>query len=105
MKRNLTRQFLADSIVDKLNIQKRLAKKIVEQAFDTMKNTLTAGEQVKLVGFGTLVLRDKSPRKGRNPQTGESLVISRRQKVSFRPSKQLRGRLAALSLFSEKTIR
>ena len=48
---------------------------------------------LKLVQFGTLTVRDKSPRRGRNPRTGESMTITKRQMVSFRPSKRLRERL------------
>ena len=48
------------------------------------------GESIKLVHFGTLSVRKKSPRKGRNPRTGETMEISSRSMVSFKPSKGLR---------------
>ncbi len=63
---------------------------IVDAVFATMKQSLVNGELVKLVQFGTLVVRDKSPRRGRNPKTGESMTISKRQMISFRPSKRMR---------------
>jgi len=58
-----------------------------------MKSTLINGESIKLVQFGSLNVRDKSPRRGRNPKTGESMTITKRQMINFRPSKQLRERL------------
>ena len=89
-KKNVTRKELATSIADKLGISNRGAGDIVDAVFATMKQTLVAGELVKLVQFGTLAVRDKSPRRGRNPKTGEPMTITKRQMVTFRPSKRLR---------------
>ena len=93
--KNVTRKELAISITEKLGIPQRNAAEIVDAVFAALKNTLVNGESIKLVHFGSLIVRDKSPRRGRNPQTGQSLTIARRQMVSFRPSGQLRKRLNA----------
>ena len=93
MTTNVTRKELALTIADRLQISQRSAAEIVDKVFSVMKETMVAGESVKLVQFGTLTVREKSPRRGRNPRIGESMTITKRQMVSFRPSKQLRERL------------
>jgi len=93
MKKNVTRKELALSVTEKLGVAQRNAAEIVDTVFATLKNTLVQGESIKLVQFGSLNVRDKSPRRGRNPQTGQSLTIAKRQMISFRPSRQLRERL------------
>lgn len=93
MTTNVTRKELALTIADRLQISQRSAAEIVDKVFSVMKETMVAGESVKLVQFGTLTVREKSPRRGRNPRTGESMTITKRQMVSFRPSKQLQERL------------
>ncbi|MDH4319705.1 MAG: integration host factor subunit alpha, partial [Desulfobulbaceae bacterium] len=84
---------LAASVNSTLGISQRNASEIIDTIFATLKKTLVDGESIKLVQFGTLAVRDKAPRKGRNPRTGETMIISERQMISFRPSKRLRERL------------
>ncbi len=91
--KNVTRKELAESVNEKLGVSQRSAAEIVDTVFATLKNTMVTGESVKLVQFGTLTVRDKAPRRGRNPKTGASMTITKRQMVSFRPSKRLRERL------------
>jgi len=93
--KNVTRKELALSVTEKLGIPQRNAAEIVDAVFAALKNTLVNGESIKLVQFGSLIVRDKSPRRGRNPQTGQSLTIAKRRMVSFRPSRLLRERLNA----------
>lgn len=90
---NVTRKELAGSVNDHLGVSQRNSSEIVDTVFAVLKDTLVGGESIKLVQFGTLTVRDKSPRRGRNPRTGEPMTISKRKMVSFRPSKQLRERL------------
>ncbi len=92
-KKNVTRKELALAVNEKLGVSQRNASEMVDTIFATMKDTLISGESLKLVQFGTLTVRDKSPRRGRNPRTGESMTITKRKMVSFRPSKRLRERL------------
>ena len=94
MKRsNITRKDLAKAIHRKMGFSQRSAEEIVDTFFATMKSTLLKGESIKLVHFGTLSVRNKSPRKGRNPRTGEAMEISSRSMVSFKPSKGLRMKI------------
>ena len=92
-KKNVTRKELALAINEKLGVSQRNASEIGDTICATMKDTLISGESLKLVQFGTLSVRDKAPRRGRNPRTGESMIITKRKMVSFRPSKRLRERL------------
>ena len=90
---NLTRKDLAEAIANQLGYPQSSCSDIVDSFLDTMKQALLDGETIKLVHFGTFTIRDKSPRRGRNPRTGESITIKERQTVSFRPSKKLREQI------------
>jgi len=90
---NLTRKELAQSIADQLGYPLSSCADIVDSALAAMKQALLAGESIKLVHFGTFSLRDKRPRQGRNPRTGESITIVERRTVSFRASRKLRDRV------------
>jgi integration host factor subunit alpha len=81
----LTKAEMAEHLFEKLGINKRDAKDLVELFFEEIKGALEAGEQVKLSGFGNFDLRDKNERPGRNPKTGEDIPIKARRVVTFRP--------------------
>jgi integration host factor subunit alpha len=94
MKRsNITRKDLAKAINEKLGFSQRSAEEIIDTLFSTMKSTLINGESIKLVHFGTLGVKKKSPRKGRNPRTGDAMEICSRSMVSFKQSKGLRMKI------------
>ena len=59
--------------------------------FDLMKNTLEAGEKIKIAGFGNFVVKEKASRRGRNPQTGDEIEISARKILTFKPSQVLKA--------------
>ncbi len=91
--KNVTRRELAVSIDEQLGMPSCNASEIVDKVFAVMKETMASGESIKLVQFGTLTVKDKGPRRGRNPRTGEAMMITKRQMISFRPSKRLREML------------
>ena len=93
MKSNLTRKELAQVINEKLGISQRSAGELVDEFFSSLKQTLLDEEAVKLVQFGTFSVRQKSPRMGRNPRTGETMEIAKRSMVSFKASKGLREKI------------
>ena len=94
MKRsNTTRKDLARAINEKMGFSQRSAEEIVDTVFSTMKSALLNGESIKLVHFGTLSVRKKLPRRGRNPRTGEAMEISSRSMITFKPSKGLRMKI------------
>jgi len=90
---NLTRKELAEAVAERLGYPRSTCADIVDTLFGTMKSSLTNGEPIKIVHFGTFTLRDKNPRNGRNPRTGESILIKKRKMVSFKPSKKLREQI------------
>ncbi|MBI5556448.1 MAG: integration host factor subunit alpha [Deltaproteobacteria bacterium] len=93
MKANLTRKELAQIINDKLGISQRSAGELVDHVFSSLRRTLLNEESVKLVQFGTFTVRNKAPRMGRNPRTGEDMEIAERSMVSFKASKTLREKI------------
>jgi integration host factor subunit alpha len=70
-------------------LSNREAARLVEVIFEIIKKRLTQGDKVQITGFGTFLIRHKRERKGRNPQTGEQMVIQSRKSVVFRPSRLL----------------
>jgi len=91
--KNLTRKEIGEAIHEKLGYPKSSCIKLVDELLRTMKSTLIDGESIKLVHFGTFNVKDKKPRRGRNPQTGEEIIIKERQMINFRPSKKLRQQI------------
>jgi len=92
-KSNLTRKDLAGAINEKMGFSLLSAGELVDTVFSCMKETLINNESIKLVQFGTLEVREKTARKGRNPRTGETLEIAERSMVTFRSSKGLREKI------------
>ncbi|MDE0209624.1 MAG: HU family DNA-binding protein, partial [Boseongicola sp.] len=68
---------------------------LVESVIEHISNTLARGEQVKVSSFGTFSVREKGPRIGRNPKTGEEVPIHPRKVLTFRPSHLMKERVAA----------
>ncbi|MEH7125068.1 HU family DNA-binding protein [Bacillus sp. JJ1773] len=64
--------------------------KAVDALFDTISNTLAEGGKIQLIGFGTFEVRERSARKGRNPQTGEEIEIAASKVPAFKPGKELK---------------
>jgi integration host factor subunit alpha len=88
---SLTKIDIIDSIYEKLGIPKKECVSIVESIFEIIKEDLDQGNDVMISGFGKWTVKVKKKRKGRNPQTGESLMIDARKVVTFKPSQVLRG--------------
>ncbi len=89
----LTKAEMAEHLVDKLGLNKKEAKDLVEAFFEEIKQALEDGTQVKLSGFGNFDLRTKSERPGRNPKTGEDIPIKARRVVTFKPGQKLKSRV------------
>ncbi len=87
----LTKAELADLLFNKVGLNKREAKEMVESFFEEIRVRLEQKEDVKLSGFGNFQLRDKPQRPGRNPKTGEEVAISARRVVTFHPSAKLKS--------------
>lgn len=92
----MTKADIVERIYEKVGFSKKEATDIVESIFEIIKKRLENGEKVKISGFGNFVINAKRPRKGRNPQTGEEIVISGRRVLSFKPSPVLKKSINTL---------
>ena len=86
----MTKADIVERIYEKVGFSKKEATDVVESIFEIIKGHLEEGEKVKISGFGNFVINAKRPRKVRNPQTGEEIVISGRRVLSFKPSPVLK---------------
>jgi integration host factor subunit alpha len=90
----LTRADLAELLNRKVGLSRSDSSVLVEQILQQVSDALNKGENVKISGFGTFVLRDKRERVGRNPKTGIEVPITPRRVLTFRPSQAMRERVA-----------
>ncbi len=86
----LTKADLADAIYATLPVDKQKAAQIVEDYIEIIKDALEKDNKVMLSGFGSYEVKFKPPRRGRNPQTGDSIILRARKVVKFKPSQLLR---------------
>lgn len=89
----LTKSTIIEEISDRLNISPSKAKDTIESLLETMKSTLASGEDLMISGFGKFQVNDKAPRKGRNPATGEDMILQKRRTVTFKCSGMLRDQV------------
>jgi len=90
----LTRADLADTVHRTLGLSRAESAQFVERALHHMCQALSEGQNVKISGFGSFILRDKGQRIGRNPKTGIEVPIAPRRVMTFRASQILRDRIA-----------
>ena len=86
----LTKAELAEMLFERVGLNKRESKDIVDAFFELIAETLVEGEEVKITGFGNFQVRTKAPRPGRNPRTGEVVAIESRRVVTFHASPKLK---------------
>jgi len=87
---SLTKQDIANALVKKTNLTQTQALVLTNQFFEQITEMLSKGEDVKLSSFGNFVIRKKSQRLGRNPKTGEEVIISARKVVTFKAGPKLK---------------
>ena len=87
----LTKADLAELLFERLGLNKRESKDMVEAFFEIVNGALIGGDDIKLSGFGNFNIRRKAPRPGRNPRTGESIPIKARNVVTFHASHKLKA--------------
>ncbi len=87
----LTKAELSELLFDRLGLNKRESKDMVEAFFDIVHAALAQNQDVKLSGFGNFQIRRKAPRPGRNPRTGEAIPIKARHVVTFHASNKLKA--------------
>ena len=89
-KADIVERIYAERIDEKLGFSKKEATEVVEKIFEIIKHQLESSDKVKVSGFGNFVVNNKHPRKGRNPQTGEEIIISGRRVLTFKASQVLK---------------
>ena len=89
----MTKIDFVEAVMNRADMSKDEAKRIVETVLEIIKSGLEQGEKVKISGVGTFTVQEKTARRGRNPQTGEEIVLPARRVLSFHPSKVLVGRM------------
>jgi integration host factor subunit alpha len=88
---SMTKADIVDQVYVKTGLSKKESADIVEKVFELVKETVAKGEKIKIAGFGNFVVKEKSTRRGRNPQTGEEIEISSRRILTFKPSQILKS--------------
>lgn len=81
---------LVKAVSAQAELTQKDAAKAVDAIFETILNTLAQNEKIQLIGFGTFEVRERSARKGRNPQTGEEIEIAASKVPAFKPGKELK---------------
>ncbi len=82
----MTKADIVEAVRTRVQFPNREANEIVESVLGILKDTLASGEHVKISGFGKFVVHQKQDRRGRNPQTGETINITARKILTFKPS-------------------
>ncbi|MBW2704982.1 MAG: integration host factor subunit alpha [Deltaproteobacteria bacterium] len=89
----LTKSQITDTIAEQNGFTKKQSTETVETILEIIKSTLASGDDVLISGFGKFCVKEKRERKGRNPATGQDMVLVPRKVVTFRCSRQLRDRV------------
>ena len=92
----LTKSDIVEDLNNEIGLNKREAKELVDSVFDTIKETLINGEEVKVSGFGNFQLKEKPDRTGRNPRTGEDVEITARRVVTFKSGQKLKEKVKSI---------
>jgi len=89
----LTKTDIVELIVEKNDFSPAEAKDVLEDLLEIIKSTLASGEDLMISGFGKFKINEKKPRKGRNPATGNSMVLAKRRVVTFKCAGKLKDRI------------
>jgi len=101
----MTKAEIVEQIYERVGFSKKEAAELVEKVFQIIKETLAEGEKVKISGFGNFVVRQKNARKGRNPQTGQEILLEARRVLTFKPSLVLKNILNEADTAGEEVAR
>lgn len=89
----LTKADIVDTITERLGYSKVKSSETVETVLEIIKSSLEEGDDVLISGFGKLCVKEKAARKGRNPATGQDLMLDKRRVVTFKSSTILRNKV------------
>jgi len=91
MRINLTKKEIINSIYMQIGFSKKISENLLEDVFQILLKNIISEKKVKIAKFGTFILRKKKKRIGRNPKTKEEKIISDRNVILFKPSKDLKN--------------
>jgi integration host factor subunit alpha len=89
----LTKAQMVESVQNQIGLLRNRSSEIVETLLEIIKNTLASGEDVLISGFGKFRVNEKKARRGRNPSTGEDMMLEARKVVTFKCSGKLRDKI------------
>ena len=89
----MTKADIFEKVQKAIGLSKKESAEMVEAVFAIVKSTLESGENLKISGFGSFIVKQKKDRRGRNPQTGESITIDARRILTFKPSGLLKDQI------------
>jgi len=89
----LTKAHLMDAIQNDIGLSRKQSSELIESMVEIIKNTLENGENVLISGFGKFCIKEKKERRGRNPATGDDMMLDPRRVVTFRCSPVLRKKI------------
>ncbi|OGR26439.1 MAG: integration host factor subunit alpha [Desulfuromonadales bacterium GWD2_54_10] len=89
----MTKADIVEKIQTETGLSKKESAEMMETVFSIIKTNLESGENLKVSGFGSFIVKQKADRRGRNPQTGEAITIQARRILTFKPSSLLRQAL------------
>jgi integration host factor subunit alpha len=89
----MTKADLVELVYERVGCSKKEAGEVVEEVFAIVRECLRRGEKVKISGFGSFDINQKNARRGRNPQTGDTITIDSRVVLCFKPSEILKDRI------------
>ena len=91
MRVNLTKKEIINSIYMQIGFSKKISELLLEDIFQILLKNIISEKKVKISKFGTFILKNKKERIGRNPKTKEEKIISERNVILFKPSKELKN--------------
>ena len=97
----ITKEILVEALCVQTSLPRQQSKRLVEAIFEQIKKALESGDDVLISGFGKFYVREKAPRRGRNPATGGDLTLDARRVITFRCSPVLRKKLNGAELRTE----
>ncbi|MBV5340023.1 MAG: integration host factor subunit alpha [Deltaproteobacteria bacterium] len=89
----MTKADIFEKVQESIGITRKESAEMVEAVFAIIKSTLESGENLKISGFGSFIVKQKADRRGRNPQTGEAITIEARRILTFKPSDLLKDQI------------
>jgi integration host factor subunit alpha len=89
----LTKAQIVETIQNHLGVSRNRSSELVETLLETMKRTLASGEEILISGFGKFCVKQKKERKGRNPASGQDMMLAPRKVVTFKCSGKLRDKI------------